>query len=241
MTPEYNSLVLKILRNYILEATLQANNHKVKGVIRSIAPQVTQNLIAQNSNEKSMIEDTVKDIFIRLENLVSLDNLKHLWLEIILCQNIHIFEFYITQMIMRVFINHPGILTQEKQTIRMDEILECKTVEEIILRVAARKVQKLSHDGLLDKIQFLKDILRMKFNTEMPEFIDIYEMFQVRNIIVHNDSIVNEIYLQNTKRRDLPVGSLYPLTEDYVNQGGLKLINVGLVLDKSFVSHFKLS
>lgn len=176
-----------------------------------------------------------------LEETVSPDNFKQWYLGIILTQNVEALDFYIAQMLTKVFTQRPELLNSSEFKIEMSEVLQCSSIKEVVFRVAERKMLQLSYQGLPDIIKYLNEKFKLGFDTNMPELASVQEMFLTRNIIVHNSGYINGIYLQKSKRQDLKAGDVYPLTEEYVEDGAGEILQLGLALDKQFTSHFRLT
>lgn len=239
MPLEFNELFVKLGRNKMLFALFKTQNDKFQKVISAAIPQVVTAFNKDGS--KPEIENFARMLLSWLEETVSPDKFKQWYLGIILSQNVEAFDFYIAEMLTKVFTQRPEILNFSEFKIDMSEVLQCSSIEEVIFRVAERKVLHLSYQGFPDIIMYLNEKFKLGFDTKMPEFVDVCEMFLTRNIIVHNSGYINGIYLQKSKRKDLKVGDAYPLTEEYVEDGAGKILDVGLTLDKLFTSHFRLS
>ena len=59
------------------------------------------------------------------------------------------------------------------------------------------------------------------------------EAEQVRHILVHNGGIVSREFQKRTGRGELPIGSKYQLSEDYLNSVSLEVRNLGSAVFKS--------
>ncbi len=239
MALEFNELYVKLGRNMMFSEVFKAQNDKFQKIISAASPQV---ITAFNKDGSSLENENFAHMVISwLEETVSPDNFKQWWLGIILTQNVEALDFYIAQMLTKVFTQRPEILNSSEFKIEISEVLQCSSIEEVVFRVAERKVLQLSYQGLPDIIKYLNENFKLGFDTHMPEFVNVREMFLTRNLIVHNSGRINEVYLQKSKRKDLKVGAAYPLTEEYVEDGAGEILKVGHELDERFTSHFRLT
>ena len=161
--------------------------------------------------------------------------------EMLVCRNIDAIDYYIAQMLRKVYKQRPEIMRASEYSVQMSTVLQCGSIDEDILKVAEQKVQDLSYKGLNDLIKYLNETLKMKFDIKRDDYQVALEVFYARNILVHNGGIVNELYLQKTKRLDLKVGDPYPLTHMDFAVGIAGLVALTYYLDKEFLSHFKLT
>lgn len=91
--------------------------------------------------------------------------------------------------------------------------------------VKDRAILKFSHASFKKKLEHLKNEFELTFpDVEEKESI-ITELFSTRNIILHNNSLINETYLKINQGSRLTIGS-----EKVVNESYLKLTFVIAVI-----------
>ncbi|MGZ3622564.1 MAG: hypothetical protein ACXWPG_05655 [Ktedonobacteraceae bacterium] len=170
------------------------------------------------------------------------------WLEVMICRNIDRFLYYITRILRKIFISYPHHLTNSENKIRgttdskvdVREVLEAGSIDEFIKRYADKKVHELGYLGLGKLVEYLNNKLGLKFDTTLPDFQDACELVEVRNIIVHNAGRVSTVYLQRSRREDLQLNGVYPLSKNDVLIMTDKLNKVAGELDLRIVTKFKL-
>lgn len=236
---EYEVFLINILRNQSLAALFKLVGRALQNTYPETAEEVKA-IIFENYDRSEETMQTVKNLLNGLKEALSVEKISLVCLEMILCRNVDGFNYYLSQMLKRVFLERPEILRASDNSIQVCDVLQCSNIDEIILKVAERKVEKLGYESLKSIIKYLNEKLNLDFDERMPDYLDSCETFQVRNIIVHNAGIVNELFLQNTRNTDLKIGEPFPLTEEYVFNSGLKLNNFAVALDKQFKSHFRL-
>jgi len=198
-------------------------------------------VMIQGGFTETLQEEDVQYMFASYNEEAQSNKIRTVMVEMAICRNVEAVDFYLTQMLRKMYTQRPEVLKAKDFSVQMSEVLQCSTIDEVILRVADRKIQELSYRGLSDIIKYLNSIHGLNYDTTKSSYINAQEVFQTRNIIVHNADIVNEVYLKNTTRTDLKVGEVYPLTDKYLVSTTASLIIFTIDLDKQFVSHFKIS
>lgn len=155
-------------------------------------------------------------------------------------RDIEIFEFYLTRMLLRVFLEKPGTL-KNSEKIEIGEVLESKNLEEVVQKIAVKRVNELSYSGLEGIIDFLNTKLGLGYDKKSTSFMKAKELIEIRNIITHNQGLVNSLFVKRTGRKDIKIGDRFPLNIPYAIDAARQLEEVVINLDKLFLSHFKLS
>ena len=95
------------------------------------------------------------------------------------------------------------------------EIIESENIDDLIKTIREKEILEFSHSSFKDKINYFGT----KFNLSFPELDNsldqIIEMFTTRNIILHNNGIVNETYLKINKGSNFELGSKRIIDKDY--------------------------
>ena len=216
----------------------------------SVANTFIKNSIAVNFNGADPFEvsrKVLKDT--GLSTVMIIDTpMERWWIEVLICRNIDRFLYYITRILRKIFISYPNHLTNSENKIRgttdskvdVREVLEAGSIDEFIQRYADKKVHELGYLGLGKLVEYLNNKIGLKFDTTLPDFQDACELVEVRNIIVHNAGQVSAVYLQRSRREDLQLGDLYPLSKNDVLVMTDKLNKVSGELDLQIVTKFKL-
>lgn len=191
---------------------------------------------------KNLLSEEDQDFLRNAWNGINIESVKSRYQidrEFLVTKIVDSFQHYLSKMLRRVFVERPEILKSEG-SIKIKELLEYSDMNELIGFLADRKVNELAYSGLPKVIQYLKKDLGLNFDTETTEFKEACELIEVRNIIVHNDCKVSDIFLRRTSRTDLKKDEDFPLTPEYANKGSKELVRVASTLDLEFLAHFKL-
>lgn len=95
-----------------------------------------------------------------------------------------------------------------------------------------KSILKFSHLSFKDKMKFLKN----KFNLNFPQIEEhnqkIIELFSTRNLILHNNGLVNETYLKINESSKLKLGDKRVINEDYLNLTFVLLIIIAKSIEE---------
>ncbi len=114
-----------------------------------------------------------------------------------------------------LFLNDKSLLVNQNKEIPLNSILEKESYEELIQSIIEEKLEKSGYDKISDIImRWKKDpykiILRLKKNE-----LDALDKFTcVRNVIVHNNSKVNNSLLRYLDDEKYCIGDVYILDTD---------------------------
>ncbi|PKB00409.1 hypothetical protein B0O79_3875 [Flavobacteriaceae bacterium MAR_2009_75] len=135
-------------------------------------------------------------------------------------------EAYLNDILECLFLWNRKSLISDK-TITYKEAIEFENIDELIKSIRQREILEFSHSSFKDKLKFLNK----KFNLTFPEIEkvqdEIIELFTTRNIILHNNGIVNQTYIKQNKRTKLKLGSKRVVDEDYTRNGIRNLRTIG--------------
>ncbi len=174
-----------------------------------------------------------------MQREMSPDEFKRVYLQILVSRDIESFEYYLSEILRRVFVHKPETLrTAEQVSVR--EVLEAGEMNEFIKRIAEKKVIELGYESLEGIMKYLNERLGLDLDTQTKEFRAAKEYIEVRHIIAHNGGRVSELLLRRTGRIDLNVNDFFPLTAEYVSNGSSALRELARVIDTKIVSHFDL-
>ncbi len=92
-------------------------------------------------------EDGIQQLYASLKEASKPENVKRMLLEMALCRYVEAVDFYLAQMLRKVYTQRPEILRARDFTVQISEVLQCGTIDEVIFRVAEKKIQELSYKG----------------------------------------------------------------------------------------------
>jgi hypothetical protein len=131
------------------------------------------------------------------------------------------FEFFLNRSIEKILREYPGLI-RDKHKRKPDPL----------------KAQMEAIKGFSYKLSFLKENLKVNLNHLDFRELQLRELHQTRNILVHNMGIVDEGYTRNIQGAQLHEDEERPLPDDYVDDAIHALNNAVLHLKSEFLEKF---
>ncbi len=95
-----------------------------------------------------------------------------------------------------------------------------------------KTILKFSHSSFKDKMVFLKSKFNLTFPLIEKHYSEIIELFATRNIILHNNGIVNETYLKINLDSSFELGSKRIIDKEYLKLTFVLLIIVAKSIEE---------
>jgi hypothetical protein len=118
--------------------------------------------------------------------------------ELLLSRAVESFDLYLTKTLRDIFLARPEMLKSDQQ-VDAGTIIEAGSYNEVILRLVERRINELSYKSLSE----LRKYVSKGTGIELFETEEIYQCVvlasEVRNLIAHNDTVVNAQYTARTK------------------------------------------
>jgi hypothetical protein len=123
--------------------------------------------------------------------------------EIMLSRAVESFDLYVVTMMRDLFLAKPEMMKSEG-TIDVSAVIESGSYDEIVYRIADRKIHELSYKSLADLRKFI--VSRTGVDLFGEESFDMtLAASETRNLIAHNDCVVNDLFRAKTRGcRSLP-------------------------------------
>ena len=152
------------------------------------------------------LDDPGKQLFKQYETRISalqnafghaygFESYRQMHLQMTLSRAVENFQVYLSELMRLVLRTHSRSLNSTEFRLSLEDIRRFKTIDDMITQLIDKRVNDLSYKGIPDLQQYIKkdfkfDLFRTKEHLELAE---VY--VQLRNIMVHNRGIVNEIFL----------------------------------------------
>jgi hypothetical protein len=117
--------------------------------------------------------------------------------EILYVKHVENYINYVAGITYQIFVAKPETL-RSSENITIKEALSHETIEHLILYVSERKVNELSYLSLTDLNKYFDD----RFGIQLAKENDLHNLviaIEVRNLAVHNRSIINQRYVNRLK------------------------------------------
>lgn len=150
------------------------------------------------------------------------------------------FLTYVADLLALVFTKNPHVLKSQEK-VSYEEVLECTTMDEVVSRLAERRIHELSYKGMRE----LQNDLSKRMNFwlfESDEDLDrAIFLIEARNLIAHNQGRVNRIFLARVKGIDTYLeGQRLQLNFDDVESNQRFLLEAVLDIDRRASEKFVL-
>ena len=123
-------------------------------------------------------------------------------------------EIMFTLLIKQIVLAFPEKINS-KRKIDYKEILTSKNIDELHSRIVDSFVLDLSYQSPKEFASSVKDVISVNL-LECPDFHKYVEVKATRDILIHNEGIVNKTYLfKSDSHARASVGELIPLSQPY--------------------------
>lgn len=112
---------------------------------------------------------------------------------------ISVFEDYLKEILEYLFNSYPHHIFKRKATLPMTKLLEYDSLELLKDSLIKEKVISLSFNNLVEVIGFIEDEFKVDMEIDIEVLESLTELTLIRNILVHNKGIVNEMFLRKIK------------------------------------------
>lgn len=147
------------------------------------------------------------------------------------------FETYIYQCLNYVFNKYPKMIKDKQITVA--DFVE-KDKSDLLQEIIDQVIQEIMR-GNVSKI--IKELTRKGINCDFDEenknrIQHLDELWEVRNLYVHNNGVINSIFQKRTGRTDLPKGSKLTLDRQWMGQVWHELERLAEVIDICLIQQF---
>ncbi len=103
-------------------------------------------------------------------------------------------DYLISDLFHFYYYSYPNSLSTKEQSIMLNELVSCRDIQEAINLVISKEIEKIMYQGLEEKIRYLEKTLKIDCGSQFVKWNIINEAVERRNLIVHNNSIINKRY-----------------------------------------------
>ncbi len=140
--------------------------------------------------------------------------------ELMLSRGVDNYLAYISELLFLIFKSKPEMLKSNEQ-ITIETILHHSSMDDLLITIAEKKVHELSYQGLKELALYLKSKFGLILFQSQAEILKAIEIIEIRNLIIHNRGVINNIYLKKTKSKNYEIGQKLDLSietiQDYLN------------------------
>jgi len=117
---------------------------------------------------------------------------------------IHIFEYFLMSLIREIYLHDIRPLKTQEKKLDYETLLSFSDMAELKNGLIEREVFALGNQSYLDIDKYFKQKFKIDISKKKMEKID--ELFHIRNILVHNNGIVDKTFVDRFKKGKYKIG-----------------------------------
>jgi hypothetical protein len=126
-------------------------------------------------------------------------------------------EWFYSQLLHFFYDTNPHVAGIKKKTLTLEELKSFGTIEDAEKYLIDSKIEGLLRSSFSDWIDTLKSELGLSLGYLSDFKNELIEIYQRRNLFVHNGGIVNSIYLSKVMESDKSIGDRLTVNEGYLD------------------------
>lgn len=124
---------------------------------------------------------------------------------------IAIFDAFLADIFIAVLVSKPAMLKSGKQ-LSYETIISFPSGDDLIRHMASREIHDVGYKSISDQWAYYRDRFGVEVDKSGVDINEIIEMWAERNLLIHNNGIVNDIYLQSVGLPRLKRGDRVEIT-----------------------------
>ena len=104
-------------------------------------------------------------------------------------------ESFLSQLLHMFFQKHPSALNAKEKQFTFEELSNFSTLDDARSYLVSWKIENLLRGSYEDWIEYFKTQVKLELIVTTRHHDRLVEIFQRRNLFVHNDGVVNKIYI----------------------------------------------
>lgn len=109
-------------------------------------------------------------------------------------------ESFLSQLLHTFFKKHPAALNAKEKQFTFEELSNFSSLDDARDYLVSCKIENLLRGSYEDWIEYFRNQLKLELSVTTRHHDYLVETFQRRNLFVHNDGIVNKIYLSKVAK-----------------------------------------
>ena len=124
------------------------------------------------------------------------------------------YDIYLSVLLQKTIIdkNMFGLIKKE---LSLNDVLKYSCKEDLASDCVEEKISELMRKSHKEQVEWVEKSFKIDIINSFLEWKTVFEFFQVRNIIVHNDGVVNQIFIEELKKTGISAGK-YKLGEKII-------------------------
>jgi len=145
------------------------------------------------------------------------------------------FDYLISDIIWCYYKAFPGALSGKELSITLNDLKMCSDKDEAVDYILSKKVDSVLYGNLSNQLNFFSSELKIGLNKRIVKWDIINEAVERRNLVVHNNGIVNRRYINNVKRlaKGIKEGDVLNADDRYLKNIFEEVFLAGIVLTEN--------
>jgi len=186
--------------------------------------------------DKKKIEESAKSIVSLIKSSAATSYLNRNQTEILyktsFVMMISYFDYLMSDIIWYYYKTFPGALSGKELFITLNDLNRCGDKGEAVDYILSKKVDSVLYGNLSNQLNFFRSEFHIGLNKRIVKWDVINEAVERRNLIVHNNEIVNRRYIKNVKRlaKGIKEGDVLSVDDRYLKNIFEEVFLAGIVL-----------
>lgn len=211
----------------IIDASSDASNE-------SVASESTAEMFSSNKNIDATIKNNIERSFKDPKNIMEFIGSMNKFVKGAMRQGVLLrrgalvslisyYEALISDLIHHYYKLYPAALPADTRVLSLNDLREIGSIEEAEKHLVSKEVDSVLREGYEQQLRYFTERLKidLKYLDEQMDYL--VEINQRRNIVVHNNSVVNRTYIKNVENKlleefDAKEGKDLAITREYLNK-----------------------
>lgn len=135
-------------------------------------------------------------------------------------------EWFFSQVLHFYYDKYPDSAGIKKKTLSLENLKTFGDVRDAEKYLIDEKIEEIFRGGFESWISILKEEIKIKSNLAYNQKDELIEIYQRRNVFVHNGGVVNSIYFAKVSkdlRKDVNIGDELEVTKEYLENAICKI------------------
>lgn len=133
--------------------------------------------------------------------------------EITYCRYVDNFLYYLSEFLRIIFLTNTNML-KSNETLTAEEIIKCQSIEEIMELIAEKRLTQINYKGIRDFEKYVRERLGFELFHEPGSLDAISLIVEIRNLVTHNQGIVNKLFVKRIPDGKWNVGEKVKLSAE---------------------------
>lgn len=228
------------------EVAIETDDEKKKYKQEEIKQLLNGDLIIANQLDKNKIKEDNKELDIEqipdyvysvpkslhpridssIENVSKISHQKHQLLKSSLISLLSTVEWFFSQVLHFYYDKYPDSAGIKKKTLSLENLKTFGDIKDAEKYLIDQKIEEIFRGGFESWLSILQEEIKIKSDLAYKQKDELIEIYQRRNLLVHNGGIVNSIYLTKVPERlrdNIKIGDELEITKEYLENSICKI------------------